>query len=273
MRRGFTLLEILTVVAIIAIMVTASVVSVRQGQGFARIRGATRDIYATIRHARSMALVSQQPSIITYSTVHEGGEVVAKIEITTAKMFNDTAVKVATTLSGETVRLVEEEEPPAEEVRTKSHTVDGEAPTVTEGSGGQSVEDILFAPISTDVVRGIRIKVTKEGETLEGVTEERAKPKVSVFSNVDYLLGKFHEKKASEAKAKGEGEGSGETSSTANGLDDQEPVSVVWEANGRTEPHRVWIFPDGSDPEKGLSIKVDRFGGAKVVGSGGEEDD
>jgi len=270
MRRGFTLLEILTVVAIIAIMVTASVVSVRQGQGFARIRGATRDIYATIRHARSMALVSQQPSIIKYSTVHEGDEVVAKIEIATAKMFNDTAVKVATTLSGETVRLVEEEAPPAEEVRTKSHTVDGEAPTVTENSGGQSVEDILFAPISTDVVRGIRIKVTKEGETLEGVTEERAKPKISVFSNVDYILRKYNEKKAVE-RAKAQESDTG-VSDVASG-DEQEEVSVVWEANGRTEPHRVWIFPDGSDPEKGLSIKVDRFGGAKVVGSGGEEDD
>lgn len=51
----------------------------------------------------------------------------------------------------------------------------------------------------------------------------------------------------------------------------QEPVSIVWEVNGRTEPHQVWIYRDGSTPEKGLSIKVDRFGGAKVLGLG--EDD
>jgi len=258
-RRAFTLLEILTVVAIIAIMVTASVVSVRQGQGAARIRGAARDIFAIIRHARSMALVSQQPSIITYATVHDGDDVVAKIDITTAKMFNDNQVKEATTLSGEKVRLVEEDA--------------GDAEAIGEG-GGQSVEDVLFAPISTDVVRGIRIKVTKEGETLAGgETEARAQPKISVFSNVDYLLGKFQEKKAAETAKKEESSDAHSGASATAGLDDQEPVSVVWEANGRTEPHRVWIYPDGSDPEKGLSIKVDRFGGAKVIGSGGEEDD
>jgi len=267
MRRGFTLLEILTVVAIIAIMVTASVVSVRQGQAGARIRGATRDIYATIRHARSMALVSQQPSIITYSTEHDGDDVVARIDITTAKMFNDNAVKVATTLEGETVNLAEDDAPVAEE-RHKSHTVDGEDPAVSSDFKGQTVEDVLFAPISTDVVRGIRIKVTKEGESLGGVEETRTKPKISVFSNVDYLLGKFNEKKTAE-NAKSEEKADAAAASAAQ--DDQSPVSIVWEANGRTEPHRVWIYADGTDPDKGLCIRIDRFGGAKVVG--GEEEE
>ena len=45
----------------------------------------------------------------------------------------------------------------------------------------------------------------------------------------------------------------------------QEPVSIVWEANGRCDPHRVWVYLDGSTPDKGLCIKVDRFGAAKVV--------
>jgi len=263
MRRAFTLLEILTVVAIIAIMVTASVVSVRRGQAGARIRGATRDIFATIRHARSMALVSQQPSIITYSTVMDGDDVVARIDITTAKMFNDNAVRVATTLEGETVSLEDDE--PAGDDRHKAYTVDGEDPTAEADFKGQTIEDVLFAPISTDVVRGIRIKVTKEGETLDGYAETRTKPKISVFSNVDYLLGKFNEKKSAEKAA------AAEVESAPSGTEDQEPVSVVWEANGRTEPHRVWIFADGTDPEKGLSIKVDRFGGAKVIGSGERE--
>jgi len=265
-HRAFTLLEILTVVAIISIMVTASVVSVRQGQGAARIRGATRDIFATIRHARSMALVSQQPSIITYSTEHDGDDVVAKIDITTAKMFNDNAVKVAETLfEGDRVNLVDDE-PVAEDLH-KAYTVNGEDPTVQSDFKGQTVEDVLFAPISTDVVRGIRIKVTKEGETLDGYEETRTKPKISVFSNVDYLLGRFNQKKSEEAAKKAEAE----ESKAPSGIEDQEPVSIVWEANGRTEPHRVWIFADGTDPEKGLSIKIDRFGGAKVIGSGERE--
>ena len=32
----------------------------------------------------------------------------------------------------------------------------------------------------------------------------------------------------------------------------QEPVSVVWESNGRVEPHKVWIYADGKKPESGL---------------------
>ena len=51
----------------------------------------------------------------------------------------------------------------------------------------------------------------------------------------------------------------------------QEPVSVVWEVNGRVDPHQVWIYPSGTPPDKGLSIKIDRFGAAKVVGDGGDE--
>jgi len=267
MRRGFTLLEILTVVAVIAIMVTASVVSVRSGQSAARIRGATRDIFATIRHARSMALVSQQPSIITYSTEHDGDEVVAKLAITTAKIFNGNEVKVATTLGGESVRISDDAESAAPTKRGKD---DPDPAAANLDKGGQTVEDILFAPISTDVVRGIRIKVLREGEALDGTVEEKSKPKISVFSNVDYLLGKFNERKAAE-KAKEQSATEADTPA-AGGLDDQEPVSIVWEANGRTEPHRVWIYADGSDPEKGLSIKIDRFGGAKVIGNGGDDE-
>jgi hypothetical protein len=46
----------------------------------------------------------------------------------------------------------------------------------------------------------------------------------------------------------------------------------VWETNGRTDPHQVWIYPDGSAPENGLLIRVDRFGAVKVVSGDGRED-
>ena len=54
--------------------------------------------------------------------------------------------------------------------------------------------------------------------------------------------------------------------SPANGSgEDQEPVSLVWEANGRCDPHRVLVYLDGKNPESGLCINIDRFGAAKVV--------
>ena len=81
MRRAFTLIEILVVVAIMAIMATSTVLGVRAGQDAARVKGATRDIMASIRHARSMALVMMQPAIITDSTTHVDDEVCAQIKV------------------------------------------------------------------------------------------------------------------------------------------------------------------------------------------------
>jgi prepilin-type N-terminal cleavage/methylation domain-containing protein len=256
MRRAFTLIELLVIVAIIGIMVASSVVNVGAGQRIARIRASARDIFAVIRHARSTALVTQQPSVITYSTTQVDGEVCAKIEINAAKILSADAVQRATTLNGETVWLYDEG-------------------GTDNSSEGLTVEDVLFAPISTDVVRGIRIKVLKEGERLEYADNDaKSRPKISVFSNVDYLIGKLNDAKAKESAAKEQESDSsttGNASATADS-EDQAPVSVVWEVNGRTEPHKVWIFPDGSSPEKGLCIKIDRFGAAKVV-SGDEGDD
>ena len=257
MRRAFTLIELLVIVAIIGIMVATSVVNIGAGQRAARIRGATRDIFAVIRHARSTALVTQQPSVITYSTVTIDDEVCAKVEINAAKILNADTVQRASTLSGETVSLCDNDGYDAD-------------------SGGLTVEDVLFAPISTDVVRGIRIKVLKDGERLEYADDEAsARPKISVFSNVDYLIGKLNDAKAKEAEAKAkESEDPGLSAKQAiPDSGDQEPVSVVWEVNGRTEPHKVWVFPDGSSPEKGLCISIDRFGAAKVLGGDEEDDD
>ena len=244
------------------LMVTVGIVSVRSGQGAAKVKAATRDVFAVIRHARSSALVTQQPAIITYSTERAGEEVMAKevmakIVITGADLISaKRSTGAVTTLSGATVNLGGGDD---------------------DGAGGESLEDILFAPISEDLVKGMRIKVEMGGDEIEenNVSEEAAKSKVSVFSNVDYLLGRFNDakekekKKAEEEKEKEDGKEDAEE----DGPESLEaPVSVVWEVNGRTEPHRVWVYADGSEPEKGLCIKIDRFGGAKVVGSDGEDD-
>ena len=264
MRRAFTLIEIIVVVAILAIMATAAVVGVRSGQDAARVKGATRDIMAAIRHARSMALVMMQPAIITYSTERDGDEVCAKIMVDGAKLMSSGSSDTVQTLSGEIVH------------RDGSKVEDAKKPAVGEDepkellgdSGGDSVEDVLFAPISSEVVRGVRIKVLtgdELAETTQAETEQKSANRISVFSNVDYLLGKYKEKKTEEAKAASE-QPADQQASPANGSgEDQEPVSLVWEANGRCDPHRVLVYLDGKNPESGLCINIDRFGAAKVV--------
>ena len=262
MRRAFTLLEIMVVVGIAGVMAAVAVVSISRGQSGARIKGATRDVFATIRRARSVALVTQQPAIITYSTRTIDGEPVASIEINSSKLMSSDGVRTAQTLAGDTVTIGADADDPPE-------TAGSGDPEPAADGVGETMEEILFSRISDDVVRGVVLKVTVGDESLEFDRDvERAKSKISVFSNVDYLLGRFTAAKAEAEKKQAAEE---EEPESASGEETQEPVSVVWEVNGRCEPHRVWIYPKGSTPERGLSIKVDRFGAAKVVG--GEERD
>lgn len=275
MRGAFTLIEILVIVAIMAVMVSVSVVSVRGGQDAARLRGATRDIFAAIRHARSLALVSKEPCVVTYSMQKVDEENCAKITVDGAKIINADMVTEAQTLTGERVRLEPEEAAP-EETKIRSHTVNGESAVVSEGgSGGETVEEILFSEIASDVLKGVCIKVVKDESELAAMMSDprRAKPRISVFSNVDYLIGR-HNEAEKKAKEKVDADAGGALDKSSGGSDavvDQEPVKIVWEVNGRTEPHRIWVYLDGRDPESGLSINVDRFGGMKVLGRDGEE--
>lgn len=260
MRRAFTLIEVLIVVAIMAMMVSVAAVSVRSGQDAARVKGAARDLMAAIRQARSMALVMMQPTVITYSTKRIDGEICAQVSVEGAKLLSASSSDTVETLSGEIVRR---DGSPVDGQAAAKPGEEAEESAIGE-KGGESMEDILFAPVSDDVVKGVRIKVTMGDELLRTEDEEKRKTnRISVFSNVDYLLGKYKEKKAEEESAA--------DAPSAGKDEDQEPVSLVWEANGRSDPHRVWVYLDGKKPESGLCIKVDRFGAAKIL-SGEEED-
>jgi len=274
LRRGFTLIELLVVVAILGIMVTAGVVSLTSGQGAARVRGAARDVVASIRHARSVALVSQQPATIAFSNESRDGETVAHVKINSVRLINTNAVTSAMTLEGEVVSLTGDENvlPGAERRRSSSK---GGEPAAEEASQGEDIGDILFSPVSEDVMRGVRLKVLTGAEAegpLAETTPVRTSSRVSVFSTADYINSKYQEKAAKEAEAMKTADEAVSAFSTA----DEEgagPVSVVWEVNGRTEPHCVWVYRDGMKPEDGLLIRVDRFGAVKVLRGDGQEDE
>jgi type II secretory pathway pseudopilin PulG len=270
LRRAFTLIELLVIIGIMGLMVTVGIVNVRSGQGAARTRGAARDIFAVIRHARSTALVTMQPAVITYSCVMEDEEPVAKIEIHSAKILSsENDMGAVQTLSGEPVKTEQAEEPGGAAAPEASDG--GAADAGKKENGGETLEEVLFAPISTEIVKGMRLKVSIGDEEAEFANATERKPKISVFSNVDYLLGKF--KSAKETAKQEEKKEEGGEKNPLTGQDLQEEVSVVWETNGRTDPHQVWIYPDGSEPQKGLLIKIDRFGGVKVLPGDGREDE
>ena len=261
-RSAFTLIELLVIVAVIGIMTTGAILAVAAGQKAVRVKGATRDVYAAIRQARSIALVTQKPAIVNYSTVMEDGEPRAVVEIVSAKLMDTQSDRSnVQTITGGPLKDFAASERDAPAVPS------GEA----EDGGGKSVEDILFAPVDAEVVRGVRLKVLHGDECLETVAEDRPKPKISVFSNVDYLLGRYKDAKTEEKKGQPAAESKPEGDAQPP-EDGGEPVSIVWETNGRVEPHKVWVYPDGARPEEGQCISVDAFGGAKVLSGDGREE-
>ncbi len=273
MKRAFTLLELLVIIAIMGLMVTVGIVSVRSGQGAARVKGAARDVFATIRQARSIALVTQQPAIITYSTGEADGEVMAKVEITSARLMTQGVDRSKIrTITGEALSpLVAEDDNGLSNIGKADE--DSKATADSGSKKGETLEDVLFAPIDENIVKGMRIKVlVGEGE-LE-MSDDAPRPKASVFSNVDYLLGRYKDaKKSADAKKAEDAQTSASSGSNPVVEENQEPVSIVWETNGRVEPHKVWVYADGRRPETGLWIRVDRFGAAKVVSGDGREED
>ena len=272
MRRAFTLIELLVICAILATMVSIGVGSILSGQGMARVKGATRDVYAAIRHARSVALVTGQRVLVNYSNETVDDETCVKIEVVAAKIMNADAdrpepqpyyvmdykelEKKAKT--GEKYELVH--------IRKPGEGGD-EKPEKSEG--GETIEEILFSPMDSSVIKGMRILVKKGDEALTDETDVQTRSRISVFSNVDYLQNRYKEAKK-EAQEKGEGE-EAKASGSVNDMEGE--VSVVWETNGAVEPHRIWIYPDGKKPEDGLQLNIDSFGAVKVLDGDGREED
>lgn len=272
MRRAFTLMEVLVTVAIIAFVVAAAFVGVGTGQSAARLRGATRGVYATIRQARSVALVTQHPAVVTYANATVDGQHCVRVTLDSVKLMDTSASMVAQTVNGETIDLAD---PTGEIAAARAREeISGEALSEEPGGGGgETVEDILFAEIDADVMTGLSVKVLVGDEAEDdSVGKEAQSSTVSAFSNVDSLLGRFAEAKGKSAAAKAEeavaaAESEGRSADDAEAVveDEQSTVSVAWEPNGRCQPHRVWIYEAGKSPESGLEIAVDAFGTAKVV--------
>lgn len=277
MRRAFTLIELLVICAILATMVSIGVGSILSGQGTARVKGATRDVYAAIRHARSVALVTGQQVVVNYSEEKVDEETCVKVEVVAAKIMNADADRPEP--QPYYVMDYKELAPKAQKGQklvnirgSKAKTFNSEGESSGSSGGGETIEEILFSPMDSSVIKGMRIRVKKGDEALTDETDVQTRSRISVFSNVDYLQSRYKEAKAEAAKEKGEGEGE-EKIASGSVNDMNKPESVVWETNGAVEPHKIWIYPDGKKPEDGLMLNIDQFGGIKVVDGDGREED
>ena len=63
--RGFTLLEVLAVIVVIALATTLIATTISGGLGQARVRAAAKDLVAALRYTRSQAVVKGQSQVLT----------------------------------------------------------------------------------------------------------------------------------------------------------------------------------------------------------------
>jgi len=233
-RRGFTLIELLAVVAIMGAMVAVAVVSLGAGKGSMRLAGATRDVMAMLRRARSVALVTQKPVMVTYSNGKtEDGEALAQVTVKSEKLFSSpTKPRPVETLSGEPFGNPEDAE------------------TAGDMEGGETLEEILSPEaVPQDVGRGMKIKILNENEELT-VRREVKRSSVSIFSTVDNL-----------SRTYTSGPSAAETAAAEEQQATEAAVTVIFAANGTVDPpHKIWIYPETATPDRGLCIEIDRFG-------------
>ncbi|MCR5750637.1 MAG: hypothetical protein K6G91_01620 [Kiritimatiellae bacterium] len=234
-KRAFTLIELMAIVAIMAAMVTVGVVSIGASRSATRVFAAGRDVMAMVRRARSLALVTQQPVVVSYSNGTVEEEPCASVEIQAKKLFSSSKRQERVyNLAGEVV--VEPE------------------PADVAGQEGETLEDVLSPEsIPADVVKGLKIKVLDESDELRLPENETRRSKISIFSTADNVSRTLTSDSSQPDDA-----------SAAEDAADDGPFRVAFAANGTVNPpHRIWIYRAESSPEKGVCIHVDRFGEPK----------
>ena len=237
------MIELLLVVAILSTMVTVGVAGFNASRTSISTFAAARDVMSIVRRARSVALVTQRPVVVEYSCGRVDDEVCATVEIHSEKLFkNKTAAVEVRNLDGEVVSGGEE-------------ASGGDA----DMQGGETLADVLSPKgISADVTKGLRIRALANAPENFFSSDEVKKSKISIYSTADSVVRSYASQEQTSDK-------SSASSAAEDGSDDDEtedaPFKAVFAANGTVDPpHRIWIYPDGSTPDKGLCITVDRFG-------------
>ena len=228
--------------AILSTMVTLGVAGLNASRASIGTFAATRDVMAIIRRARSVALVTQKPVVVEYSVENVDGDVCAKVEVHSEKLFKSKSAAVeVTNLDGEVVS-------------------GGESTGDQEGAEGETLAEILSPKgLSGDVTKGLRIRASANEQENFFSADEVKKSKISIYSTADSVVRSYASpEKPVETAPSVESEGKDDSAEEG---DSDAPFKVVFAANGTVDPpHRIWIYPDGSTPDKGLCVTVDRFG-------------
>ena len=269
-RAGFTLIEIMIVVGIIAIMLASAVMSVASGRGAVRVKEATRGVIQLSRYASALALLRQRPVVVTF---HHNGKIEVRIS-GDATGSGETGspsdpiyreVEGKTTLTAAEYSAEDEEEggSPPEKVRDQKAAAGG----VTGASSALPDEEKGYFYTKRVLDPEVLAKEDTEG-AYEGVTFT-----VEVLGEdgepLDRDLAAARSLRQPKRERKNADGDSVEDDEPEEG--DEPPVSVTYETNGNVNPHRVIVRLEGeSEAEEGFAINISRSGKA-TVGDDDEE--
>ena len=263
-RDGFTLIEIMIVVGIIAVMLASAVMSVASGRGAAKVKEATRGVVQLSRYASSLALLRQRPVVVTF---YRKGKVEVRIsgESTGPGETGAPADPIYLMVNGEMTQT-------AEELAAEAENDSGSEPETSFADAEQEKKSLFFTrqPLDPDalakedaegVYEGVTFAVEVLGEDGEPLSPElaaarslkrpeRKKSPVDVFNSLDLKAGEEDEPEDD---------------------DDVPPVSVTYETNGNVNPHRIIVRQhDALETDEGFAINISRSGKATV---GDDEED
>lgn len=256
-RSGFTLIEIIIVLVIMAVITGTAVLSVGRGLKDARARDAARVVQQYVRHAKAVALLKGRPTVLNIEEISEGGEFLkSRISITYSAEGAAGDAATITMAGGQTTG--------AGAVRT----ISGKAVTDDGVSEEQAALTQAAQPSASDEMQD---PLHAEPREFEGIhvraalreNEEVNRPRISVFSNVDYLKRRSEEAKTRE-KEKKEDENRDASAQAEDedgeSVDEEASFSVVYEANGRCEPYKVKVWRDGGSEDDAIEFSIGRFG-------------
>ncbi len=98
---GFTLIEVLLVMTLIAIAVTTVSVSIARSLGGAEVRAAGRDMVAALRHARGQAIVKRREQLVEFDVEGLSYQVPGRAAVALPEEFEMRLVTAAREQTGE----------------------------------------------------------------------------------------------------------------------------------------------------------------------------
>ena len=269
-RSGFTLIEILIVVAIIGMMLSVAVVSLTSGRDAARARAAARGVAQMSHYANALAILRQRPAVISFSgntiTVQLSGEGVDTSEV------GQLALPIYQEVNGEDVQplVVEQEEPPAAEPAEP-----GEAGGQQTKSAGYLHTENFLDPeelAKEDFTRsfeGILFRVEHVDEGGRPLEEPDA---AQLRSEADAMVAKRAKAVAAASKEPGE-DGTGSDDAEKPEIRPENEGRVIYETNGNCAPYNVIIFAATEDNLEGTELMTVHVSRSGKVTIGDEEDE